>query len=84
MSGQSFLFKLIPKAVFNDDVIGGPTKLRKSQVMLRLLEGICSAVEITYEDDRDCFYGFRAFLICFNNQVFNYSLSNLHCFVSFS
>jgi len=38
---------------------GGPTKLEKSQVMLRLLEGICSAMEITYEDDRDCFYGFQ-------------------------
>lgn len=34
-------------------------KLGKSQVMLRLLEGICSAVEITNKDDHDCSYGFQ-------------------------
>jgi hypothetical protein len=38
---------------------GGPTKLGKLHVMLRLLEGIWIVVEITYMDDRDCSYGFQ-------------------------
>ena len=77
-------FKVIPRAVFNDDA--------KRSYQVRKITCDAEVVRKYLQCCGDNVLGWpclflwcpRTFLICFNNQVFNYSLSTLHYFVPFS